>query len=348
MYPAASLPHQDSHISWHYPSPDVVEDIDTLDRALTKEQREGLVTDLIDRTMPKIESWLEEDDLSLVPDSIRLLSTAHIPYFPDAQDPDAQFERPHNGPATVATFMRSLDDIGGTFAPRPPGCRAKWTVTDLPQSIIMEAATVISHRLLETTEPVASISRLHYEDLALDCFTQQSFLGPHFLKTKLAEIDAFDEHRSQTPETECRNRIFQLLDDFSTARKNHLTVGSRANTMEMVPYYDDMWRGYKGTSGYDYLIAHEPRLDRVPGLREAITAGDNEEARAARLSDGLGLLINYVEESERAHETYSRMGKTGESFEEASMSERTRRLRDLAKVVEKNRSPTETLGDPFE
>ena len=118
--------------------------------------------------------------------------------------------------------------------------------------------------------------------------------------------------------------------------------------MEMVPYYDSVWRDYRGTLGYDYLIAHEPRLHRIPGLREAITAGDNEEARAARLSDGLGLLINYVEESKRAHETYSRMEKTRETFAEANMSQRTRRLRDLARVVEKNRTPTETLGDPFE
>lgn len=347
MYPAASLPHQDSHISWHYPSPSA-EDINTLDRALTKEQREGLVKELIDKTMPKIESWLEEDDISLVPDSIHLLSTAHIAYFPDARDLDGQVERPYNGPATVATFMRSVDDIGGTFAPRLPGCGAKWTVTDLPQSIIMEAATVISHKLLEATIPVASMSRLNFEEHALDAMVRQSFLSPRFLKIKLAEIDAFEEYRSQTPETECRNRFFHLLDDFCTFRQCHLTVGSRANTMEMVPYYDSVWRDYRGTSGYDYLIAHEPRLDRIPGLREAITAGDNEEARAARLSDGLGLLINYVEESERAHETYSRMGKTGESFEEASMSERTRRLRDLARVVEINRTPTETLGDPFE
>lgn len=215
----------------------------------------------------------------------------------------------------------------------------------------MEAATTVSkgRRNRDHTYRGGS-TRLGHESDRLDYMVRTRKAPWRFITLKLAELDARQEYLTNPTATECRNRFFFLSEKYSAARQRHLSAGRRSNIMEIVSYHHNMWEEDRGNMGssFDYLVRSESRHAQLPRLSDIVTTGDNEEARAARLSDGLGLLTNYVEESKRYDARFTRMEETGDSYQETSMPERTRRLKSLAEEVKMNRTPTEMLGDPFE
>lgn len=316
--------------------------------------RAELLKELITKTASAIES-AAGGELS------NRIFYAHMGYPSDSQLPrDApvtadSIEYPEDGPRVIEAFMRQESGITVSCTINDSADSGRLvrhcTVDQLPTSIVMEAATAISDGRRNRDHTYGGEStRLGYESDRLDYIVRARKAPLRFFTLKLAELDARQEYLTNPTATECRNRFFFLSEMYSAARQRHLSVGRRSNIMEIVSYHHNMWEEDRGNMGssFDYLVRSESRHDQIPRLSDIVKTGDNEEARAARLSDDLGLLINYVEESKRAHETYSRMEKTRETFAEASISERTRRLKDLARVVEKNRTPTETLGDPFE
>ena len=180
------------------------------------------------------------------------LQNAHVG-IPDPSGGD-DFIYP-DGPMSVYRFIRGPHGkippwIQKTMPPKPSSTEAEspvWTMEDIPDPIIMSAASKVSLRLRDLPQPPTCDGRsIGYMDRLVDALLARTGQSARMFKlTKTAEVAACQEYLSDNPSKDVINTFFSWCDILTRPRGYNTRLGSEGFVREVVPEFYRKWEGYR-------------------------------------------------------------------------------------------------------